>query len=236
MTASVTRIERAEPADQLPTPSLTAQICIRIRADIIRGTLPPDLKLRIEVLCKRYEVGSSPVREALSQLAAEGLVDRLDNRGFRVKPASKSDFTEILTTRCWLETIALTESIEHGDRTWEEALVLALHRLSRAPRAPSDSGYGPDIEWEKLHRDFHRALLAACPSSHLLRYCDNLSDLWVRYRWISYSRAGQGRDVAAEHQRIVAAALDRRTGDAVAELLAHYRRTASYLDVEVTVL
>src|SRR5215211_2947747 len=107
----------------------------RIKDDILSGSLAPSLKLRIEFVCERYGTGASPVREALNRLSQDGLAERRDQRGFYVAPVSLEQLAELVKTRCWLEAIALRESIVHRTAEWEERLVLAFHRLSRTPRS-----------------------------------------------------------------------------------------------------
>ena len=60
---------------------------------------------------KQYDVGNSPLREALNRLSENGMVVREENKGFRVAPASEEELKELIRTRCWLEEIALRESI-----------------------------------------------------------------------------------------------------------------------------
>jgi hypothetical protein len=81
-----------------------------------------------------YGIGASAIREALSMLISDILVQRIDHRGFRVAEVSLSGFDELLKTRSWLEEQALRESIRLGDISWEEALVLANFHLSRVHR------------------------------------------------------------------------------------------------------
>ena len=60
--------------------SRTSSIYDQLRDDIIQGQLPPGLKLKIDVLREHYGVGATPIREALSLLTADGLVERLEQR------------------------------------------------------------------------------------------------------------------------------------------------------------
>jgi len=78
----LTRI--AELAEQEPAGTLASSVYDRLRGDILSGSLPPGEKLRTEALRSRYEVGNSPIREALNRLSADGLVTREDQKGFRV--------------------------------------------------------------------------------------------------------------------------------------------------------
>ncbi len=208
--------------------SMTAQLFDRLRNDVLNGNLQPGQKLKIETLREQYAVGASPVREALSMLTAEGLVQRLDQRGFRVTDVSVSAFEELLRTRCWLEDRALRESIAAGSGGWEESVLLAHHRLTRTPRSVEQSERSTP-EWEKAHKLFHMSLLSACRSQFLIGYCAQLYDLNIRYRNLAGSVAYPSRNVAAEHQAICDATLARDADRAVELLIDHYTSTGDFL-------
>lgn len=193
----------------------------RLRVDLLRGILPPGSKLKVQALAASYGAGPSPVREALASLAAEGLVERLDQRGFRAAPATVPDFDELVRARCWLEEVVLRESLAAGDTAWEEALVLAHWRLKRLERA--------DPAWEAAHAGFHQALLAACPSTTLQASAETLRERAERYRALARRIAYPGRDIAAEHAAIAEAALARDAGRAIPLLQSHYRSTAGFV-------
>ncbi len=119
--------------------------------------------------------------------------------------------------------MALAESLEAADEAWEEDLVLSHHRMVRTPRENT-------IEFEVQHKAFHMALLAACHSPILLKFCDQLYDLNIRYRYLAGRTQGYtSRDIGKEHQEILAAALDRDVDYATTCLLQHYRRTGQFL-------
>ncbi len=200
--------------------SLTRQVHRRLRAELLGGGIAPGVKLKVQAIAARFGVGASPVREALSSLAAEGLVERLDQRGFRAA-ATVEDFDELVRARCWLEEVVLRESLAAGDGPWEEALVVARWRLKRLRREQPG--------WEEAHAAFHQALLAACPSATLRGVAETLRERAERYRALARAAAYPGRDVAAEHEEIAEAALERDAPRAVALLQAHYRATAGFL-------
>ncbi len=201
----------------------------QIREDIIRGRLGPGTKLKIELLQQRYNVGATPVREALSLLSATGLVERIEQRGFRVATVSDEDYAEILWTRCFLEERALRESILHGGQDWEERIVLAQHHMLRA--SETLSGDNPDSiqHWERWHAVFHAALISACRSRSLLRFCAQLYDEGNRYRYIARMAPGARGGSYDEHRRIADAVLRREADTAVTLLLDHFRRTGDLL-------
>ncbi len=177
-------------------------------------------------MCSRYEVGASPLREALSRLSAEGLVDRTDLRGFSVAPLNWDELPILTRNRVQLESIALRESIEHRDQAMEDELVLLVHRLSRTPRSLSADHYVSNPEWEVLHRDFHRTLLSRCPSRWLRAFCESLADEAYRFRQMAADQGHSTRNEHDEHVAIFEAVIEGRADDAVRALESHYRRTS----------
>lgn len=220
---------QAERNSAAPAGTLASSVYDRLRGDILSGALPPDDKLRTEALRERYGVGNSPLREALNRLSADGLVTREDQKGFRVATASRTDLEELVKTRCWLEEIALRQSIENGDDEWEESVVLQYHRLSRVRRSSSEDEYVVNYEWEARHRAFHLALLRACGSRWLMQYCAQLNDQANRYRQLAIVVSYPRRNELAEHEAIMRAATSRDADEAARLLLAHYDRTAGII-------
>ncbi len=223
----------ARPDAQAAPESMTSRTYAQLRNDILAARLEPGRKLKIEDLRKTYGAGASPIREALSLLAADHLVERLDQRGFRVADVSSEEFNELFKTRCWLEERALRESIARGGPDWEEHVVLAAYRLANVPPPTSAEEAVPDSEREILHKAFHRALISACGSAILLRFCDQLYDQNIRYRILSNLSAYPGRELMGEHEAIKEAVLARDADLAVKRLLDHYSRTGSYLTDQI---
>ncbi len=216
-------LPETSPAAPPASVSATQGAYQAIRQMIITGELAPGEKLKIEHLKDRMKTGASPIREALTLLVSDQLVERLDQRGFRAAPVSQENFGEILKLRCALEDMALRDSLACGDNPWEEALVLAHHRMARV-------NGGELTTFETCHKAFHMALLARCRSPILLRYCSQLYDLNVRYRYLAArSRKYIRRDVAGEHQGILDAAVARDADLASERLLDHYQKTGTFL-------
>ena len=220
--------------DQNGPPSLTARTYEQLRLDILAGALQPGQKLKIESLRQSYGIGTSPIREALSLLTSDGLVDRIDNRGFHVSHVSEKEFKELLKTRCWLEELALRKSIDRGGKAWEEAIVLAAYHLSRTNRSTADDHFVSNRQYESYHKRFHMALIGACGSSILVRFCNQLYDQNIRYRNLSGITAYSKRNLNREHDDIMQATLDRDGNTAVERLTAHYNLTGRFLRLEIT--
>lgn len=204
--------------------TLSRTLYEQLRLEVLSGRLLPGARLRLDELRKQFGVSLSPLREALSRLAAEGFVVAESQRGFAVAPVSRAMFADVIGLRVELEGKALREAVAAGDENWEVGVLAALHRLKKV-EGPGRTEERLD-EWERRHREFHAALVGACPSPLLLQFCATLRDLNDRYRRLFLASHTLDRDVADEHQAIADAALA-RDGDGAARLLGeHVQRTA----------
>ena len=210
LTQKITKTAHFSPRNRLTGVTMRAKTLVessynRIRSDIIAGKLAPGSKLRIEELREDYDIGASPLREALNRLAGEGFVTVEGQRGFRVAPVSTDDLKDLSSMRVMLECEALRRSIRNGGDEWEANLVAAHHRLQKA-----EQSYGKDLpEWELRNDEFHEALVAACASTWLLRLRHILYEQHKRYRFIAILSQQEGRDVHREHREILEATLAR---------------------------
>ncbi len=97
------------PLDAIKGPkSLTAKVFEAMRADILACRFAPGQRLKIGELCERFEVSLGAIREALSRLAAEGLVVSEAQKGFTVTPVSMADLADLTTTRVEIEGVAFS--------------------------------------------------------------------------------------------------------------------------------
>jgi DNA-binding GntR family transcriptional regulator len=212
--------------------SLTSAVQERLRADILATRLLPGQKLHIAGLAKQFSVSLAAVREALSRLVADGLVQASDQRGFRVSPVSLADLADVTQTRIDIEGLALRRSIEKGDDAWLASVKSAWGALKAVPyRYPDDPTVHYE-EWVVRHRIFHRALVNACGSQWLLGFRDVLHEQSERYRRLSIRReVGRPRDVEAEHEAIVGAVIARDADAAVRALSRHFRITKEFVEL-----
>jgi DNA-binding GntR family transcriptional regulator len=185
--------------------------------------------LGIEALREHYASGATPVREALNRLAAEGWVQHQDQRGFVVTPVSEDALRELAKTRVWVETLALTQSMEATTPEWEERVVLALHRLSKTKRSLQAEAYVENPMWEKLHRELHMVLISNCGSRWLMGFCEQLYDQAYRYRQLAVKTSYKRRQELDEHKAVVDAMLAGDVALACKKLTAHYDKTAQII-------
>ena len=204
----------------------SSRIYWQIRSDILNGRLMPSKKLNVRDLSLEYDCGLSPVREALSRLASEGLAEHLDNRGFAVAAVSVPQLNDLTQSRCWVNEIGIRQSIELGDTAWEELVLVTCHRLSRIKRVPENGSDISNIEWSHAHKAFHQALISACGSEWLIDTCSQLFDAAERYRSLAGLAGVSRSDPRDEHHEIMTAAIN-RDADLASELLnSHFKQTA----------
>ncbi|NNK77803.1 MAG: GntR family transcriptional regulator [Litoreibacter sp.] len=214
---------RQETIQPVSDTSATQRTYLALRRLIVIGDIKPGEKLKIEGLRAKLHTGASPIREALSLLTSDNLVERIDQRGFRAAPTSQANFEEILALRCELEDMALRMSIANRSEAWEEDVVLSHHRMVRAKSRG-------DEDFEDMHKAFHLALLENCNSPILLKFCSQLYDLNIRYRYLAGSALNyKQRDVSKEHEGIMNAAIAGDVEAACEQLLNHYRKTGAFL-------
>lgn len=195
---------------------------------LLTGGLAPGEKLKIDRLREVLDVGASPIREALSLLVSDQLVVRHEQRGFRAADAGRENFNEILDLRSTLESKALRQSMERTTPEWIESLVLIHHRMTRMRSVGV-------AEFEAEHKNFHMALVENSNSPLMMRICELLYDLNIRYRYIAGKSKGyKARKVDDEHQAILDAVIAENPEKAVTLLLSHYEKTGDFLKTYIT--
>jgi DNA-binding GntR family transcriptional regulator len=205
--------------------TLNASALSQLRSDIIRCRLMPNERLRVEALRERYGMGTSPIREALMRLEAEGLVELEQNKGFRVCEVSQAKLLDLMRTRVEIEAIALRWSIETGGVEWEASLLSAFHRLQRQTKIDPANPGSINEAWSREHADFHAALVSACGSPTLMAIRARLFEQAERYVALSIMSSGPLRDDVAEHRQLMRAVLNREADRAVELNRLHITRT-----------
>jgi GntR family carbon starvation induced transcriptional regulator len=199
----------------------------RLREDIVSGRLAPREKLRLAELKSRYEMGTSPLREALSRLVGEGLVTFESNKGYRVRGLSKEDLADIAYMRTAVETFAIRTAIERGGMEWESGIVGSLHALVALTEDTATDRASLDA-WNVAHDRFHETLLSACGSSRVFETQRQLAEQHNRYRRIFMGDNLPRQLIIDEHRNIAEAALARDADRAAALLGRHMVVTSCF--------
>lgn len=212
-------------AENTQTATLVDLALEKLRRDILTGVFVPGSKLRIEELRKNYDIGASPLREALSRLVSNGLVTAQGQKGFRVAPVSIEDIRDITDTRKLLEHAALSDSLKNADADWEVQVVAAYDKLDKAhEKLQRTSGASVD-EWEQANYEFHEVLVSACKSKWQLNFRQVVYDQAERYRRLVVLDDEQERGAHEEHRQMLNAAVARDIGKSCRLADDHAERT-----------
>jgi DNA-binding GntR family transcriptional regulator len=217
-------------AGRISTETLGGAAYDRLWEDIVAGRYEPETKLRIDALCKAYNIGASPVREALARLSECGFVVASPQRGYWVAPVSLEEYRDLCDQRVSLEVPALIDSIEHGDVAWESTVVASYHRLARAHANLVDGSEESFMAWTREDRAFHLSTIAKCSSVWLKRFCETILNQLARYhrqRYLGGIVPGDQND--KEHLRFMRAVVERDKEKAPALLAKHIRAAARRL-------
>jgi len=223
-----TRGEHTHSEQPIPGPrtvqraSVRGQILAALRTALVSGELKPGEVYSAPALGDRFGVSATPVREAMQQLALEGAVEVIPNRGFRVVERGTRELAELSEVRALIEVpvmlrLARTVPVERWAelRPLAEATVRAASSGCRATYAESD-------------RAFHRAMLSLSGNEQLIRIAD---DLHRRAQWPLGGGPGTGgrgelMADAAEHTALLDA-LVARDLDVVRALVGEHFAGAS---------
>lgn len=179
--------------------SVRRQILDALRTALVAGELTPGEVYSAPVLGERFGVSATPVREAMQQLALEGAVEVVPNRGFRVVVRGARELAELAEIRALIEVpvvLRLARTVP-GER-WAE-----LRPLAEASVRAASSGCR--ATYAESDRAFHRAVLALAGNEQLLRIAE---DLHRRAQWpllggsAAHGRADLIAD-AAEHSTLL---------------------------------
>lgn len=211
------------------TPTRVDRVYAALRADILGGRQQPGARLPFADLAGRYEASMGVIREALTRLQGDGLVESEPQFGFRVVALSADNLRHLTEARCAVEALVLRSSMEHGDLAGESEVLAAHHRLDGTPQTAADDQGRLSDDWAAAHAEFHLTLLAGCPNPFLLATAVSLRASAELYRRWSVPQSVTERDIPAEHRAIVDAVLA-HDADAASILLAeHIQRTTDIL-------
>ncbi|MFG2474689.1 GntR family transcriptional regulator [Streptomyces fagopyri] len=193
------RTETARPVVQRA--SVRGQILAALRTALVQGELAPGEVYSAPVLGERFGVSATPVREAMQQLALEGAVEVVPNRGFRVVRRGTRELAELAEIRALIEVPVMLRLA----RTVPAARWGELRPLAEATVRAASTGCR--ATYAECDRAFHRAVLGLAGNDQLVQIAE---DLHRRAQWplvggpVSRGRADLVAD-AAEHTALLEA-------------------------------
>ncbi|NQK48733.1 GntR family transcriptional regulator [Streptococcus suis] len=206
--------------------NLTDKIYTTLEKCILDGQLKPGHQLKPSIIKNNYNVSLSVVREALSRLVTDGLVEQYSNRGFFVIQLSHQHLQHLIETRKITEIAALQIAIKNGDIKWESEILSAFHQLEYYSDKTSNNSFS---DWRKAHTLFHHSILKGCNNPILLSLCYKLWKMSELYRTFSIIKNTK-RDSLAEHKAIMEAVLSKNIPLACELYIKHIEVTVKLLD------
>jgi DNA-binding GntR family transcriptional regulator len=167
-----------------------------LRASIISGAMRPGVVYSAPALAQQFGVSSTPVREALLDLVAEGLAEAVRNKGFRVTQPSDKQLDDITAVRRMLEVPAiagLSGQLDEAQRDVVQSLYPAAEKLvDLAARREM-------VDWVQADRRFHLELLGLAGNAALV---DIVANLRARSRLTGLSTLGIDALVASAEEHV----------------------------------
>ena len=199
------------------TPEMVANA---LRNAILQGRYKANQPLRQDQIAEELGVSKIPLREALVQLKAEGLVTFMPKRGAVVSELSAAEAEEIYTMRIALETVAIEKAVPQ----------LKSSDLIRAQSVLEIIDHENDkTQWGDLNWEFHATLYQAAQMPLLLNTIHNLHNNVARYLIIYLDRLSASGLSQEEHWALLTACREKKTADAKRILIKHLKHASEHL-------
>jgi DNA-binding GntR family transcriptional regulator len=209
----VRRVDRASPeADKI---TRAEELRLQLADEIVRGALAPGAALDETDIARRFNVSRTPVREALRQLAASGLIDARAHRGAVVARPSLDRLTGMFEAMAELEAICAglaAERMPAVERQKLEAIHEELRVLSYA---------GNPERFHEVNERFHNAIYAGSQNGYIAEMTLSTRVRVQPFRRAQFRNLGRLAKSHAEHDRVVVAIMRGDKIGATAAMRAH---------------
>lgn len=195
--------------------TLASAVVDRLREQILSNAYPAGTQLRQDALAASFGVSRIPVREALFQLEAEGLVQMVPHKGAVVTELSREEVDDVFDLRVLLEVRLFRDSIERLTDADFEALDAIQARFDTALRERDLAS------WGVLNQALHAALYARAELPQTAAVVAALLQKSDRYTRVQLSSDAARRRAGREHAKLVELARAGRIDEACEFLAAH---------------
>ena len=196
----------------------------KLREGIVSGEYPPGTHLVETALAETLGVSRTPIREALSRLQQDGLVER-GSRGLQVRQRSSAEILEIFEVRIVLEGTAAKLAAERHTEVDRIRIQAHLANLD------SNKGAAPDVQ-AAINREFHRSIWYASHNRALIDMLERLSVHMFRYPFTTYEAKGRPETSILEHKEL-ADAIIAHDSERAARLASHHMTVARDIRLEL---
>lgn len=184
-----------------------------LRDEILRGEIIPGQHLRLEEIAARFDVSTTPVREALRDLEAEGLVTIFPHRRAVVTKLSVQDIQDIYDVRATLESMATRLAVPNSTHILLNQMNLLIEQM--------DKHIGEVAVLVKLNHDFHMTLYSAANRRYLYDFIRMLRHRTQHYLHAFIADFG-GMPIAQSEHRLIVEACQKRKVEVAASLIANH--------------
>lgn len=196
----------------------TQQVVEILRERILKGELEAGQPLRQAALAEALHVSRIPVREALLQLEAEGLVSFEAHKGAVVTELSAEQVDELFDLRETIEIDLLTRSIPHLTEAMLQEAETLLDELDKQDNEITESSIN---RWSEVNKSFHKALYQAANRPMTQDLCENLNKAADRYVRMHLMLAGGIETAGDEHRELIRLCREKNVEEAVTMLRHH---------------
>jgi len=211
----------------IPRRSLQEEIVSRLREEIVEGIWQPGVRLQERVLCERYGVSRSPLREACQVIAAEGLLKLYPNRGAVVTRPTMTDAVENMEIIVALQSLAIKLACE---RSSDEHLA-EIEQLHKKMQIHSERH--EIVPFYELNNAIHKAIVRASGNSALVLMYEHVDRHIVRLQKLSGALEADPALSMAEHNKFIKALLKRDAASAAKAMEAHMKTVTQEIKTRI---
>jgi DNA-binding GntR family transcriptional regulator len=208
-------VHRRPSPSALPRQSLVGSAVSALRKRIISGEFRDGEPLNQVAIAREYAISRIPLREAMRQLEAEGLLEFQPGKGAVVSSLSLDEIREVLDLRANLEPALIAKAIPHHTPAVLEEAASILEQFDTALKDGDVASWG-EINWR-----FHSTLYAPAGSPITMGILQNLHRLNQRYARIQISLTRWEQRAAREHRALLNACRKGEKRKAPVMLKAH---------------
>lgn len=195
--------------------SLGAQVAQVLRHRIVRGELAPGTRITEEALADEFSVSRGPIRDALTQLSFEKLVEMQRPRGVYITGLTRDDVDQLYSLRGALEQLALSRAVRVSDDERWSAMGASVHRMTEA----ADSGDHASFVTADL--EFHSQIYALADHPRLQGAWNQYLPTFAALLEVTINHDEDLHESASDHARLMEVMRGGDTADAAAVLSAH---------------
>lgn len=189
--------------EAIPRQPLHSVVADRLREMIIEGELAPGERLRERVLCERFGISRTPLREAIKVLSQEGLVELLPNRGAEVTSLTWEEAEDMFQVMSVLESLGG----ELACRRATDDEIAHIRSLHDEMRAHYEAENRPD--YYRVNQEIHETLIRCARNRELATTYNRLAQRIKRGRYMANFSQERWAQAMQEHEQILHALLKR---------------------------